>query len=572
LEGFNYLIERFKRNREDMERYIGMLKRWGRDSFPDGGRMQELMACLESLCRIHTELMDALAQNTSEGGSPTDEFLNQCIELSKKGCDEAEKGKEMHPELIEKAEWIYRECLELAKKMQKKLQEAREMAPSPKTICGERKEVLPKCRPPKQIRVPDAENTRKTCGNGFFARIFRQKSEKQPQVTEEPVLMPQAALFGAYGMSPVQAEPEVEPLKISDVQFSAVVKKQAERDTYLPIDILMYEDEFRSIIDERLDDTTKETKSGYHQVVLNAKVRVLLSSKDIELNDCEEERIWTGKYLEFGFMVEVPEDYPKKQILFCANVYLNDVIATRLKFTVDIRQAETIEIQREDILSAFVSYASNDRERVVSIVQGMQKARPEMDIFLDVEKLRSGQNWKDALRTEIDQCSTFFLCWSSSASKSKWVDFEWRYALEKKGEACIEPIPIEPPEECPPPVELSQKHFNDKLIYVIKGIEAIKRNTAYLVHKETGERITIRKDVFTIGRLEAHVDYVITENRISKLHAEIVKENGQYFLVDLQFTNKTYIDGVECQPYQKVILKNGSVISFANIEFVFELY
>ena len=97
-----------------------------------------------------------------------------------------------------------------------------------------------------------------------------------------------------------------------------------------------------------------------------------------------------------------------------------------------------------------------------------------MDVFFDVETLRSGQRWEEELRNEIDKRSVFFLCWSKAASESKWVDFEWRYALEIKGDECIEPIPIEPPEACPPPPELKQKHFNDKLVYMIKALEYMK--------------------------------------------------------------------------------------------------
>jgi hypothetical protein len=46
---------------------------------------------------------------------------------------------------------------------------------------------------------------------------------------------------------------------------------------------------------------------------------------------------------------------------------------------------------------------------------------------------------------------------------------EWRYALKSKGEDCIEPIPIDSPEICPPPSELQQKHFNDKMLYIINA-------------------------------------------------------------------------------------------------------
>ena len=91
----------------------------------------------------------------------------------------------------------------------------------------------------------------------------------------------------------------------------------------------------------------------------------------------------------------------------------------------------------------------------------MHKARPDLSIFLDVESLRSGENWASTIDNRIDASDVFYLCWSRSAKQSEWVDHEWRYAYRSKGEAFIEPIPPEPPSLCLPPEELKGKHFND---------------------------------------------------------------------------------------------------------------
>ena len=130
---------------------------------------------------------------------------------------------------------------------------------------------------------------------------------------------------------------------------------------------------------------------------------------------------------------------------------------------------QKIQITREDVTSAFVSYASQDRKRVAMIIQGMRKARPDMDIFFDVDSLRSGDNWEKALWKEIDSRDLLYLCWSKFARDSKWVNAEWHYALEHKGIECIEPVPIDPPSDCPPPQELNQKHFNDRMLYFINS-------------------------------------------------------------------------------------------------------
>ena len=129
---------------------------------------------------------------------------------------------------------------------------------------------------------------------------------------------------------------------------------------------------------------------------------------------------------------------------------------------------QKLDLTREDVLSAFVSYASQDRSRVAAIIQGMKKARPDMDIFFDVESLRSGEDWERALRAEIERRDVLFLCWSLAASRSEWVNREWHYAMEYKGIEAIEPVPIDPPDVCPPPGELKSKHFNDRVLLYMR--------------------------------------------------------------------------------------------------------
>jgi hypothetical protein len=128
-----------------------------------------------------------------------------------------------------------------------------------------------------------------------------------------------------------------------------------------------------------------------------------------------------------------------------------------------------MEPVRRDVRSAFISYSSSDRARVAAIVQGMQTIRPDLDVFFDVESLRTGQHWKQALMDEISARDVLYLCWSQNAKMSPWVDFEWRYALDQKGLDFIEPVSIDPPELCEPPAELSDLHFNNRLLYIINA-------------------------------------------------------------------------------------------------------
>ena len=276
---------------------------------------------------------------------------------------------------------------------------------------------------------------------------------------------------GAFGST---ATSDSTDLSVSKVEFSAIAPKAIKKGEYAIIDIIMYEESYRSVVDELIkssDVPVQEKRSGIHKVGKSSEVKIILRSSDITIGEMTEKGIWEEGHLDFSFAFDIPSDYSKNSILFTASVYINDVIASNLRFIINCSQTsgQSISIIRNDIFSAFISYASKDRNRVAAIVQGMQKARPDMKVFFDVESLNSGEVWHRAIHKEIDNSDVLYLCWSHNAMESKWVDEEWRYALKKKGINGIEPIPIESPEICPPPAELSEKHFNDRLLYIIEA-------------------------------------------------------------------------------------------------------
>lgn len=289
----------------------------------------------------------------------------------------------------------------------------------------------------------------------------RQEERRRPDIVETPSKNNSKRSFlgffkGKKKNDLTSAGESVSPPRIDSVQFSAVAPSRVVPGKYLPINIVMYEDAFRKTVDDIIrshEEGAKESKSGYQDVERNSLIKVTLTSPDVVIEDGEEEQKWAGKYLDFEFAAKIPNDFAEEQILFSATVYINDLIATKLKLILDCERKprRNVTVTREDVVSAFVSYASQDRSRVAAIIQGMKKARPDMDIFFDIESLRSGQKWEEALKSEISNRDILFLCWSKFARDSKWVDMEWRYALESKGEDCIEPIPIDSPDVCPPP-------------------------------------------------------------------------------------------------------------------------
>ena len=58
---------------------------------------------------------------------------------------------------------------------------------------------------------------------------------------------------------------------------------------------------------------------------------------------------------------------------------------------------------------------------------------------------------------------------------------------------------------------------------------------------------------------------------VSRRHARISCEQEQYYLEDLGSKNGTYVNGTELEASTPVLLKDKTVIRFANQEFLFLL-
>ena len=150
-----------------------------------------------------------------------------------------------------------------------------------------------------------------------------------------------------------------------------------------------------------------------------------------------------------------------------------------IDFTIKISEGDNQE-RREitnDVFipqSAFASYASEDRIDVLGRLEGLKKGLKNLEIFIDVITLRSGEDWENKIDAFINTSDIFYLFWSSAAAKSTWVDKEWRLALEKKGIEFIDPFPLESPQLVPPPPELGKLHFNSIYLNYINSEKYIQ--------------------------------------------------------------------------------------------------
>ncbi len=95
-------------------------------------------------------------------------------------------------------------------------------------------------------------------------------------------------------------------------------------------------------------------------------------------------------------------------------------------------------------------------------------------------------------------------------------------------------------------------------------------NYPYLIREKTGEKISVDKPSFRIGKERKYSDYFVSDNNaVSRSHADIITRQKRYFIIDLNSTNKTYVDGRAIPIEKEVEIFSGAKLRLANEDFVF---
>ena len=198
------------------------------------------------------------------------------------------------------------------------------------------------------------------------------------------------------------------------------------------------------------------------------KLTMCLTLDSFEIENPTETFNWCGTVSNVSFMIRSSQDLPARHYPGEIKILDGGLLITRLFFEVVVigadaglpkQAAQEITKTVQRVHSAFASYSTKDRQQVIQRAQGI--AAVGVDLFLDVVSLRAGQRWEEELLKAIASRDVFYLFWSRNAKASKYVDREWRLALQRRGIAYIHPIPLDDPQIVPPPRELSALHFND---------------------------------------------------------------------------------------------------------------
>ncbi len=103
-----------------------------------------------------------------------------------------------------------------------------------------------------------------------------------------------------------------------------------------------------------------------------------------------------------------------------------------------------------------------------------------------------------------------------------------------------------------------------KTVFVGRSDEPLKN---MLVEKNKGRQIMIEKFPFTIGKVKNCVDLPLADNSVSRIHARIFMQNGHPYIQDCHSTNGTFINGVQLEAEEQVMLEKEDEIGIGRVKF-----
>ncbi|HEU4594673.1 MAG TPA: TIR domain-containing protein [Pyrinomonadaceae bacterium] len=266
------------------------------------------------------------------------------------------------------------------------------------------------------------------------------------------------------------------------------------------------------LLADRADDADPDarqrgTKRLEEKIERGKRLSFALQMPGLEVDAPTQSLVWCGEVDSVAFNVTVPEDFKPRNLIATVTVAYESVPVGHVSFKFKVAPVSApvaaqvpapvpaadaapcpppapSEAPKQTFVryrKAFISYASEDRAEVLKRVQML--ASVKIEFFQDVLDLEPGDRWERMLYKHIDESDVVYLFWSSAAKRSEWVGREIEYAIQRRqasaddgdGKPAIVPVIIEGPPLVPPPKQLEEFHFNDKIVYFIKQEEAARR-------------------------------------------------------------------------------------------------
>ena len=259
------------------------------------------------------------------------------------------------------------------------------------------------------------------------------------------------------------------------VEFTVYHPRQISPDAWSTLLAYVHLPEVRAAIEtdsrerlERDDARGQESERALREIARGAEIRIVPELPGCQFNPPYAPVLWLEDWHRADFKVRASPDVPGFALGKAVNgrvaFYVESVLVGEVSIWAYLSEKAVPADGETDRDSAsasayqaiFASYSHQDAE----IVEGLEKAYKAlgMTFLRDVQSLRSGEDWNEALLGMIEQADIFQLYWSAAAKTSPHVEQEWRHALALAKKSFIRPVYWQQPMP-PPPTELSRLHF-----------------------------------------------------------------------------------------------------------------
>ncbi len=243
-----------------------------------------------------------------------------------------------------------------------------------------------------------------------------------------------------------------------DLSFSAAYSPRLVPERWTPFLLFLHasslEQQIMRLLRERASEiyigTSFASQETHTSVPRGTELTIRRRLPGVDSNPREQRLTWEEDVHDLTFRVRAHREFAGQRIVGSIDLFVNEVPVGDLPVAFSVaepgeglQELKTQQTRGRLYRRVFASYSRKDSAVVKAAVATYEALG--IYVYLDKNDLRSrsGDAWQVALRRFIDDSEVFQLYWSHHAQESRWVEMEWRHALDRmsaKGERFIRPV------------------------------------------------------------------------------------------------------------------------------------
>ena len=169
------------------------------------------------------------------------------------------------------------------------------------------------------------------------------------------------------------------------------------------------------------------------QLRRGSQVTIVPESDELTFNPPQMTIRWDNDWERAAFTMRPVNNFNGDYVDVRISIQVCDIEVSAISLSMDVAQSSTESVLQHSDNSLyqkiFISYSHKDRVIVHRYWQAQQAAGHE--IFFDIDTIRSGADWLQAIYNAIDNMDFMQLFWSPHSAASEHVKAEYQYCIKK---------------------------------------------------------------------------------------------------------------------------------------------